>query len=159
MFSPNTLFAVMADAVTQKTPAGIRGRDHQKPEPIPRNRSGECTIPPRWSQPATGSQTGHARRAAKVTVSLRSIYCWGSTFRQPARLSSQHPCPSLGIDFDTRIGELVWWEAAGTLRRTRLAAGLSLRALAERAGTSHATLAAYESGRTIPRVDTLDRIP
>jgi transcriptional regulator with XRE-family HTH domain len=37
-------------------------------------------------------------------------------------------------------------------------AGLSLRALAERAGTSHATLAAYESGRAVPRVDTLDRI-
>jgi transcriptional regulator with XRE-family HTH domain len=30
--------------------------------------------------------------------------------------------------------------------------------LAARAGTSHATLAAYESGRTVPRVDTLDRI-
>jgi transcriptional regulator with XRE-family HTH domain len=35
---------------------------------------------------------------------------------------------------------------------------LSLRVLAERAGTSHATLAAYESGRAVPRVDTLDRI-
>jgi transcriptional regulator with XRE-family HTH domain len=35
---------------------------------------------------------------------------------------------------------------------------LSLRALAERAGTSHATLAAYEAGRAVPRVDTLDRI-
>lgn len=49
-------------------------------------------------------------------------------------------------------------EAGATLRRARLAAGLSLRALAERASTSHATLAAYESGRTVPRVDTLDRI-
>jgi transcriptional regulator with XRE-family HTH domain len=33
-----------------------------------------------------------------------------------------------------------------------------LRGLAERAGTSHATLAAYEAGRAVPRVDTLDRI-
>jgi transcriptional regulator with XRE-family HTH domain len=49
-------------------------------------------------------------------------------------------------------------DAASTLRRARLAAGFSLRELAERAHTSHATLAAYESGRTIPRVDTLDRI-
>ena len=49
-------------------------------------------------------------------------------------------------------------DAATTLRRARLDARLSLRALAERAGTSHATLAAYEAGRTIPRVDTLDRI-
>ncbi|MDE3204869.1 MAG: helix-turn-helix transcriptional regulator [Acidobacteriota bacterium] len=49
-------------------------------------------------------------------------------------------------------------DAAVTLRRVRLSAGLSLRALAERANTSHATVAAYEAGRTIPRVDTLDRI-
>jgi len=35
---------------------------------------------------------------------------------------------------------------------------LTLRALAARAETSHATLAAYEAGRAIPRVDTLDRI-
>ena len=49
-------------------------------------------------------------------------------------------------------------DAARTLRRARLAAGLSLRALGERAGTSHATLAAYEAGRAVPRVDTLDRI-
>jgi transcriptional regulator with XRE-family HTH domain len=49
-------------------------------------------------------------------------------------------------------------DAARTLRRARRKSGLSLRALAERAGTSHATLAAYEAGRAIPRVDTLDRI-
>src|SRR3954470_18161299 len=49
-------------------------------------------------------------------------------------------------------------DAGATLRRARLDAGLSLRALAERAGTSHATLAAYEAGRAVPRVDTLDRI-
>jgi transcriptional regulator with XRE-family HTH domain len=35
---------------------------------------------------------------------------------------------------------------------------LSLRDLARRAGTSHATLAAYEAGRASPGVDTLDRI-
>jgi transcriptional regulator with XRE-family HTH domain len=49
-------------------------------------------------------------------------------------------------------------EAATTLRRSRHAVGLSLRALAERSGTSHATLAAYEAGRVVPRVDTLARI-
>ncbi len=49
-------------------------------------------------------------------------------------------------------------DAARTLRRVRLEARLSLRALAERAGTSHATLAAYEARRAVPRVDTLDRI-
>src|SRR3954464_9157708 len=49
-------------------------------------------------------------------------------------------------------------DAAQTLRRARRRAGLSLRVLADRAGTSHATLAAYEAGRAVPRVDTLDRI-
>src|SRR5436190_3567681 len=49
-------------------------------------------------------------------------------------------------------------DAARTLRRARLHSGLSLRALATRAGTSHATLAAYEAGRAVPGVDTLDRI-
>jgi transcriptional regulator with XRE-family HTH domain len=45
-----------------------------------------------------------------------------------------------------------------TLRRVRARSGLSLRALARRAGTSHATLAAYEAGRVTPSVDTLDRV-
>jgi len=48
--------------------------------------------------------------------------------------------------------------AATILRSTRHRAGLSLRALARRAGTSHATLAAYEAGRKVPSVQTLDRI-
>jgi transcriptional regulator with XRE-family HTH domain len=49
-------------------------------------------------------------------------------------------------------------DAGRTLRQARLQGGLSLRALGARAGTSHATLAAYEAGRAVPRVDTLDRI-
>lgn len=49
-------------------------------------------------------------------------------------------------------------DAASTIRLAREARRLTLRALAERAGTSHATIAAYESGAKIPRVDTLDRI-
>jgi len=48
--------------------------------------------------------------------------------------------------------------AAATLRRARRRAGLTLRALAQRAGTSHSTLAAYEAGRKVPTVDTLQRI-
>ena len=35
---------------------------------------------------------------------------------------------------------------------------MSMRALGLRAGTSHATLSAYESGAKVPRVDTLDRL-
>ena len=49
-------------------------------------------------------------------------------------------------------------QAAATLRRARTQAGLSLRELAARAGTSHSTLAAYEQGRKAPSVPTLLRV-
>lgn len=49
-------------------------------------------------------------------------------------------------------------DAARTLRRARQRAGISLRELARRAGTSHATLIAYESGRKAPSVATFQRI-
>jgi transcriptional regulator with XRE-family HTH domain len=49
-------------------------------------------------------------------------------------------------------------DAAVIVRRARRRSGLSLRALAVRAGTSHSALAAYESGRKVPTVETLDRI-
>lgn len=48
--------------------------------------------------------------------------------------------------------------ASMLLRRARTRAGLSLRDLARRAGTSHSTLSAYESGHKVPSVATLDRI-
>ena len=44
------------------------------------------------------------------------------------------------------------------IRRARTAAGLSLRGLADRAGTSHATIAAYEAGRVHPSMETVRRI-
>jgi transcriptional regulator with XRE-family HTH domain len=49
-------------------------------------------------------------------------------------------------------------DAAVTLRRVRRRSGLSLRALAARADTSHSTLSAYETGRKVPSVETLDRV-
>src|SRR6188508_3022849 len=49
-----------------------------------------------------------------------------------------------------RSGELI--------RRARHRAGLTQRQLAERAATSHTTLAAYETGAKVPRTDTLERI-
>lgn len=49
-------------------------------------------------------------------------------------------------------------DAAGLLAEARARAGLTLRALAARAGTSHATLAAYEAGRKTPGFATLQRI-
>ena len=47
---------------------------------------------------------------------------------------------------------------ASSLRETRLRAKLSLRELARRAGTSHATLLAYEQSRKIPTTTTFFRI-
>lgn len=44
------------------------------------------------------------------------------------------------------------------LRSARLAAGLSQRVLAERAGTSQATISAYESGRKRPTTAVLERL-
>ena len=47
---------------------------------------------------------------------------------------------------------------SATLRDARERSGLSLRALARRAGTSHPTLLAYERGRKVPAATTLLRI-
>ncbi|HZS15640.1 MAG TPA: helix-turn-helix transcriptional regulator [Candidatus Dormibacteraeota bacterium] len=49
-------------------------------------------------------------------------------------------------------------DAPSLIRRHRLAARLSQRELARRAGTSAATLNRYESGRVDPTVSTLNRI-
>jgi transcriptional regulator with XRE-family HTH domain len=48
--------------------------------------------------------------------------------------------------------------AAALLRRARRGSGLTLRRLAIRAHTSHATLSAYESGRVDPSLETVQRI-
>lgn len=44
------------------------------------------------------------------------------------------------------------------LRAARRRAGLSQRALAERAGTSQATLAAYERARKVPSIEVYERL-
>lgn len=44
------------------------------------------------------------------------------------------------------------------VKLARADAGLSLAELAKRAGTSAATLHAYEHGRVQPRIDTLQRV-
>ena len=49
-------------------------------------------------------------------------------------------------------------DAPSLLRSARRRAGLGLRELARRSGTSHATLHAYEAGAVEPRVETLQRI-
>lgn len=49
-------------------------------------------------------------------------------------------------------------DAADLLRDARLAAGLSQAELAERSGTSQATLCSYERGNKAPSAPTLERI-
>ena len=49
-------------------------------------------------------------------------------------------------------------DAGDAIKRARLRAGLTQHALAARAGTSQATISAYESGRKQPSVETLDRL-
>lgn len=49
-------------------------------------------------------------------------------------------------------------DAALLIRTARTDAGLTIRDLAVRAGTSHSAVAAYESGAKEPRVSTLERI-
>ena len=46
--------------------------------------------------------------------------------------------------------DTVPYSPGAQLRRARLSAGLSLREVAQRAGTSHATLSAYERGLKSP---------
>lgn len=48
--------------------------------------------------------------------------------------------------------------AGRLITAARQRAGLTLRDLASRAGTSHSTLAAYGAGRVVPSVATVDRI-
>jgi transcriptional regulator with XRE-family HTH domain len=49
-------------------------------------------------------------------------------------------------------------DAGQTIRRTRTQAGLSQSELAELAGTSQATVSAYESGAKEPSLSTLQRL-
>ena len=48
--------------------------------------------------------------------------------------------------------------AADAIRAARLRAGLTQHALAARAGTSQATVSAYEAGRKQPSLRTLERL-
>ena len=49
-------------------------------------------------------------------------------------------------------------DVPGELRRARLSAGLTQRALAVRAATSQAAVAAYETGRKRPSIATFERL-
>ena len=49
-------------------------------------------------------------------------------------------------------------ETSAILRAARQGAGISQEELAERARTSQPTIAAYEAGRSVPRLETLERL-
>lgn len=49
-------------------------------------------------------------------------------------------------------------DASALIRQARHESGLTLRRLGELAGTSHSTLAAYESGTKSPNIATLNRV-
>lgn len=71
----------------------------------------------------------------------------------PGRSKAQiapHPAERVDPTYADKMGH--------TLREARRRAGLSLRALALLAATSHATLSAYEQGRKTPSVVTFLRI-
>ena len=66
---------------------------------------------------------------------------------------------SIGYHFKmTSVEDTYRDRTSSQLRESRQMAGLSLRELARRAGTSHATLIAYEKGIKVPSVVTFFRI-
>jgi len=73
------------------------------------------------------------------------------------------PCLRL-IPQDRRFSarDHIWYhwcmDAAVLLQEVRRRSGLSRRKLAQRGGTSASTLAAYETGASVPSVSTLERI-
>jgi transcriptional regulator with XRE-family HTH domain len=72
--------------------------------------------------------------------------------------------PTIPNQLDRRnglISDQIYWstvEAGVALRDARVGAGLSQAELAERVGTSQATISAYENGTKQPSVATLSRL-
>lgn len=64
----------------------------------------------------------------------------------------------MAIRYLNRYHDGMAQQITALMRFARQRAGLTARALAERAGTSHSTLVAYEQGRVHPRVDTATRV-
>ncbi|MDZ3832165.1 MAG: helix-turn-helix domain-containing protein [Sphingopyxis sp.] len=100
-----------------------------------------------------------------ATIVWRSETLYGCRFDRPlprAALSAarlRNPLPS---DFDPALGDIAAEEAreplAARLRRLREERGLSLAGLASRAGLSKPSIWAWESGKTAPRIRSLQAI-
>lgn len=84
----------------------------------------------------------------------------GASQHQRAREACPRPTSSgeRGLPDRHSIRYRLGVDAAAHLRRARLAAGLSQRALAARAGTSQAAVAAYERGHKDPGASTFIRL-
>jgi transcriptional regulator with XRE-family HTH domain len=69
---------------------------------------------------------------------------------------------NIGIQLDTIAAMdqtlTAQWRFGELLRTTRIRANVGLRELARRAGTSHATISAYENGRKVPSIATFVRL-
>ena len=91
--------------------------------------------------------------ADRIPRSSLCRYCFGNSSIIRTSLSLPY-----GIEFDTIRRYAENMDAAEILTAARRQAGLSLRELARRSGTSHSALAAYESRRTVPGFDTLRRV-
>lgn len=81
----------------------------------------------------------------------------GSNHPQPSSARSTWPYPMAVSDL-IPLWYPVYMEVSTTLRSVRTRAGLSLRDLGLRAGTSHSAIAAYEQGRVDPSGETVARI-
>ncbi len=72
-------------------------------------------------------------------------------------MSRPHGCGQI-VNSGIRSDTIIEVQASDLLIEARQRSGLSRRELARRAGTSQATLAAYESSRVSPSVPVLERI-
>jgi len=91
-------------------------------------------------------------------ASIRSIRSTLSLLSRRRRTAASAALDREPVTYDTKSDIIVPMEAQSLIREARRRSTKSRRRLARDAGTSAATLAAYEAGRSIPSVETLKRI-
>lgn len=96
------------------------------------------------------------RSSAKTPPSWRSAWSFSSAISASSR--DEGTCARPHCFTGTRFGIIRSVDAAVLLTEARRRSGLSRRSLAQRGGTSASTLSAYESGRSVPSVSTLERL-
>jgi DNA-binding XRE family transcriptional regulator len=88
----------------------------------------------------------------RVARSVETVTSWGEHYGVDRLLGGLVTTARRRIDDEARLG------VAADLKRLRLDAGLTLAAAARLAGTSPATLGAYEAGRVAPSSTVAGRI-